>query len=497
MNVMDSIALLTPEFVLLFSLLALMLFDRMLRAQRERLTLYALAGVTLALAASAEAWNLPPHGLFAGALADDSLAQFGRLLVLCGAAVSLVLTLGRFTFAPPRPHLASQPRHGEFGLLVLLAALGACLLVASRDLIVTVIALEMTSLPLYALLTFAESRAGHEAAAKYFLLGAASTAVMVFGISFLTGPTATTRYAPLDPRDPFILLGLILFLAGLFFKVAVVPFHAWQPDSYQAAPLPAAVFLATSIKTAAVLALVRLIADVLPLPAALPDPLVRILVIVSALTMLLGNGAALAQSSVKRLLGYSAIAHTGFLLVGVVATGHTGNPAGIAAALLYLMAYLPAIVAALAVVAVVEKDAADINPYRTGDDGVARLAGLARRRPLLAAAFIGACASLAGLPPFFGFWGKFEVFRSVFQAGQYSFLAVGLFCMIYGVVYYVRLIRAVFVPETPASEPIAADGGGAAAIVLAIIASAILVGCGIMPGAMLKLAVHAVQGILF
>jgi len=496
-SALDALALLTPECVLLFSLLALMLFDRLLCFQRARLALYALAGVTLALAAAAEAWSLPPHAIFDGALAIDSLAQLGRLLVLGGAVVALLLTLGRFTFAPPRPHLASQPRHAEFSLLVLLAAFGACLLVASRDLLVTVIALEITALPVYALLTFGESRAGHEAAAKYFLLGAAATAVMLFGLSFLAGPTATTRYAPIEPRNPFVLLGLILFLAGLLLKVAAVPFHAWMPDTYQAAPLPAVVFMATSVKAAAALALVRLVVDALPLPTPLPEPLVRLLVIISALSMLLGNGAAMRQTSVKRLLGFASIAHTGFLLMGVIASAHTGNPAGLGAALLYLFAYLPAIVAAFAVVAVVEKDAADANPYRTGDDDIARLAGLARRRPLLAASFVVACASLAGLPPFFGFWGKFEVFRSSFQAGQYSFLAVGLFCMIYGVVYAVRLIRAVFGAETPVNGQPVEDGGGAAPILLAIIASAVLVVCGIMPGTMLRFAVQTVQGILF
>ncbi len=365
-----------------------------------------ILGLSLGLLSLLPTWGKP----FAfGPYQADPISQAFTLLALLGAlwTVGLVRT-GRF----------------EFYLLVLYAALGMHLLASTRHLVLMLVALEALSLPLYALATWRRGQ-GLEAALKYFLLGALAAAFFLYGTALHYGATGSFL-AGTPGEGPLYALALGLLLVGLGFKVALAPFHFWTPDVYQGSPTPVVLFMATSVKAAAFAALLRVAA-----PGA-PDALALLI----ALSVVLGNLAALGQKEAKRLLAYSSIAHAGYMALAL----YTGNAQALG---FYLLTYVLGTGLAFAVLSEISPDHVPLE----------RLRGLFHRDPLLGLALFLSALSLLGLPPLAGFWGKYLVFAEAAQAGQWGLLVLALLTSAVSAYYYLALGLSVFARGEAEARP--------------------------------------------
>ncbi len=386
-------------------------------------------------------------------LAADWFSSFFTVLVLVAGLVT-VITL--------QPY-ASQERmnHGELYALLLFAVSGMVVLVSGVDLIVLFLGLEIMSLAVYALVGMRRfDLLANEGALKYVLLGAFSSAIFLFGVAFCYGATGTTRLAGIatsalgGAEHMYLLVGLMLLLAGLAFKVASFPFHMWAPDVYQGAAAPITGFMATAVKAASFALFLRILFGGF---VSLGLTWTGVLWWFAVATMFLGNFAALRQTNIKRMLAYSSIAHTGYLLVGMAAAfgPHHG---GIAAILYYLAAYALTNLGAFACVA-----------YLAGP-GEARVtldswAGIGRRHPAIAVAMGVFMLSLIGFPPTAGFFGKYLLFSAAMRAGQTPLAFIGIFNSILSIWYYLRVV-VVMTMRTPDGAPVATQsrwGAGLAA----------------------------------
>lgn len=403
-----------------------------------------------------------------GAFIPDHLTMIGRLTVIAAALLTALLALD---FRP-----AGNP--AEFYALLICATVGMCLMVGATELIVAYLAVEFTSIPLYVLTGyFQHDRRSAEAGMKYFLFGALSSGVLLYGMSLVYGYAASaataghaatdltqfTRIAQLALQEETIpallLLGMLFIIAGIGYKIAVVPFHTWSPDVYQGAPTPITAFISTASKAAGFFLLYRVL--VAAFPGLTGSVLVEepgffggwtsLLACLSLLTLLVGNLAALPQTNARRLLAYSSIAHAGFLLMGLVAWASPltiDRALGTSALVYYLVVYTVTNLGAFGVLAVVM--------LAVGQDEIADLRGLSRRNLGLAAMFAVCLLSLAGIPPLAGFFAKFYVFMAAWQAGAWWLVMIGLVMTIVALYYYLRLLRAMFIepPVTPDPLPI-------------------------------------------
>ena len=344
---------------------------------------------------------------------------------------------------------------GEFVLLILLATTGMMFLVASHDLLVIFVSLELLSLSVYILAGFDKNTPrSSEAALKYFLFGGMSAAFMLFGFSLLYGFAHSTNLLQISaaihglPLNPILLLAIVTTVVGFGFKIAAAPFHFWAPDVYQGAPIPSAAFIASGSKVASFFVFFQIL--VLGFAGAegsatlhhFQSGWVPVLVVVSVVSMLLGNLVAITQSSLRRLLAYSAVAHAGYMLLAFVA--HTEQ--SLASLLYYVATYSLATLGVLGVVAVTEK--------QLGNDKISDLAGLSRRAPFLSACLFIFILSLAGIPPLSGFFAKFLLFTSVLAVSPGSKLLLWLiiFAIAMSAVslfYYLRVLKSAFVADPP------------------------------------------------
>lgn len=465
---------LLPEAVLVLGALLALAGD--LTALRRRSAAFRLkvaAGWASAAAVAAAVLLLtavPAGPVFGGALQLDSLATGGGLAVL---AFLLVMILA--ATAAPAP---AQP--AEYVALALFSATGLVLLTAANELILGFAALELASIPLYVLTGYNRTRPDSaEAAIKYFLFGATAAAFLLFGFSLLYGATGSLRFDAIarslyaTRSGTLVGAGLVLVLVGLGFKTATAPFHFWAPDAYQGAPASAGALIASGSKLAGWIFFARLLVPALGAGghARLPAWAEAAAVLVAA-SVLIGNLAALAQSNVRRLLAYSAVSHAGALLLAVMACGRAG-----AGPLFYYAAtYGLATVGTFGVLAILE---------RTGDaQDLSALAGMWRRSPLLAACLLVFILSLAGVPPFAGFFGKVLVFSAAFKAGALpSGLAAGaiLFSAV-GFYYYLRILKQVLVASS-SEAPIRPAPAAAAAVAAA---AALTLLFGLFPSLLLR-----------
>jgi NADH-quinone oxidoreductase subunit N len=336
-------------------------------------------------------------------------------------------------------------RRGEFYLLLLASTMGMCLMASAADLVMLFLAIETTSIPLYALAGFLTRDAkSAESGFKYLLYGATTSAVMLYGFSLVYGLTGTTQLYDLAPIlfeqigvSPLILLAVTaLVLVGFSFKASVAPFHFWAPDVYEGAPTPVAGFLSTASKAAGFAVLMRVILALFGTPAAVEGGVnwVVILAVLAALTMVIGNALALAQKNIKRLLAYSSVAQAGYILIGVAAA--YGSSLGAAGATFYLGTYLVTNLAAFGVVTIVGRV--------MGSDEIACYAGLSRRSPGLALAMLVAFLSLGGVPLFGGFVGKVLVFASAVESGLVWLAVFGILNSVLGLYYYLTVLKVVY-----------------------------------------------------
>ena len=433
----EKLSLLSPEITLtIFALLVLGL-DLAFKRLKDTLAYVAIGGLILAVMVTATLFG-SQGSLFSGMLVVDPFALYFKIIAC--------LTTGLVILSSIAFMKEKTPYRGEFYGLLLLATLAITLLVGASDLVMIYLSLEFLSLTCYVLVGYLRGDPkSSEAGIKYFLYGAVTSAVMLYGISLLYGITGSTnleeiRNALLSPASPaastpwLILPAVIFMLAGFGFKISLVPFHQWTPDAYEGAPTPIAAFLSVGPKAAGFAVLIRVFLTALP---AYQIDWVAILSGISLVSMTFGNLVAIQQTNIKRMLAYSSIAQVGYILLGVVAAGP--GTVGITGVLLFILAYLFTNLGAF--VAVVAFS------HLTGSDEIADYAGLIRRAPLLAAALAVFFMSLAGIPPTGGFLGKVFVFGATIQMGQkvFYFLAVaGVLNSVISLYYYFNLVRLMF-----------------------------------------------------
>jgi NADH-quinone oxidoreductase subunit N len=422
-----------------------------------------------------------------GMLVVDPLTQLVQIALL-------VLTI--FTVLIPMESDFTE-HVGEYLALILLATVGMMFLVGSEDLLMVFISLELTSLSLYILTAFDKrSIRSAEAALKYFLFGGMSAAFTLFGFSLIYGLSGSTNLREIAVAiagkglDPLLIVGLVMAVIGFAFKVAAAPFHLWAPDAYQGAPAPSAAFIASGSKVAGFFIFAKVL--MLGFAGAEGNGAWRdyapgwtpVVAAIAALSMLLGNLAAIVQSSVRRLLAYSAIAHAGYMLLGVMP--HNGQ--GFAALIYYAVTYALTTLGAFGVVAAVERG--------TGDETLAGFAGMSRRAPVISLCMLIFMLSLAGIPPLAGFFGKFYVFSAALKGGAPDLgllwlviLAVGTSAV--SLYYYLKVAKQLYVADPPA-------GSGAlqvpilSQITLVLLAAGVVV-LGCAPALILNLIQDAVQ----
>jgi NADH-quinone oxidoreductase subunit N len=424
----QTLLIILPEILLLLLAGLLMLLDVVWPESRKRsLGLLAAAGLGVA-GLAAVVFVRPDDALvFGGMLRNDTLAYVFRMMFIFSGAIVALLSV-------ESPGVA---RKGEYYAILIGAVIGMNFMAASADLIMLYLSIETTSIALYLLAGFLrEDDKSAESGLKYFLFGAFTSAVMLYGFSLLYGFTGRTNLYDLSAAlisggtpQVAVLGAVLLVLVGFGFKVSAVPFHFWSPDVYEGAPTPITAFISVASKAAGFAVLVRVLLAVFPDIQSYWGPL---LAVVSVFTMTIGNTLALAQRNIKRLLAYSSIAQAGYALIGLAALSELG----IAAVVFYLLTYT---VTNLATFGVVELASRVI-----GSDEIADYAGLSRRSPGLALAFLVGFLSLGGMPPLAGFFGKFFVFTAAVESGLIWLAVIGVLNAIVGLYYYLTVLKVVY-----------------------------------------------------
>jgi NADH-quinone oxidoreductase subunit N len=442
MNYLALLRLVSPEAILALTAVALL----GLGLTKTGITLCPIAAVAGLIAAAAAIFALPgyaslPHGV----LVIDPLTSMFKVICLALAFFTVLSASG----GSPRAN------RGEYLAMILLATIGLLILAGTEELLMIFIGLELTGLSLYVLCAFDKtSPRGAEAGLKYFLFGSTASAFTLFGISLIYGMCGVTGLREIadsigaHAMQPLLAAGLVLTLVGLAFKIAAAPFHLWAPDVYEAAPVSSAAFISSGSKVASFVVLGKfLIVGFAPVHGgagwhALSAGWAPLLALLSATSIVVGNIAALAQKSVRRLLGYSAVAHAGYAMLGILA----GGSEGYSATLFYTTVYAFTLVGAFSVIAAMQR-------HGVGD-GLADFAGLRAKSPLLAGCMAVFMLSLAGLPPLPGFFGKFYLFMALLHQGQGSKLLwlviLALAGSLVSLYYYLTVVKAMLVDEQPA-----------------------------------------------
>ncbi len=421
---------------------------------------------TLAVLAAALARALAGAGGSSAGLIMDGFGRFVVALILVSAALTVVLS---------ETHLRRIGRmRGEHYSLLIFSAAGMVLFATSTDLVYLFLGLELLSIPVYILSGYQRgSQRSAEAALKYFLLGAFSSAIFLLGIAFIYGASGSTDFAVAvsgnGKGSGLMSAGTLLLMSGFLFKVAAVPFHMWAPDVYEGAPTNVTAFMATAVKAAGFGALLRILGVTAGASQGLP--LATVLWWLAVLTMIVGNLAALTQSNVKRMLAYSSIAHAGYILIGASVYAGTGDAGALEGALYYLLAYTFMTFGAFAVVAAFgekQNEHLDMSDY----------GGLGWRYPALSIAMSLFMISLAGIPPTAGFFGKYAIFKNAVQNGQTSIVVIAVLNSALSVYYYIRVVVTLYM--RPESVRVTAGRSVAIGLVVAVCALAVLWG-GIAP----------------
>lgn len=486
MTLAKTLALLSPELVLLAAGLGILVLDMIWRDDEGKkgwlpyLTLVGLAGALVAVIIT---WTRLGGGArqVLAMLDVDAPAMFFRLIAILVTALVVLCSVEFMR--------GKTPYRGEFYAFLLFAALGITLTAAATNLVLIYISIELLSITSYVLTGYLRGDAkSHEAAIKYFLYGAIVSAVMLYGMSLFYGITGTTDLraiaeffaesaAATGGLRRVVFTAIILLFAGLGFKIAAVPFHQWAPDAYEGAPTPVTAFLSVGPKAAGFAVLLRVLIIALPLFRA---DWVALLAAISILTMTLGNVVAIVQSNIKRMIAYSSIAQAGYILIGLACLGADNH--GMQGVLLYLLVYLFANLGLFAVV---------IAFYNaTGSDEIEDYAGLIRRSPWLAGGLVIFFLSLVGIPPTAGFFGKLLIFASAIRTQSYLLAAVGVLNGVISLYYYFSVVRQAFFlpPKEESSIPVTP-----ALRVALLVCMVVVLGIGLFPQPFIQLAQGAAR----
>src|SRR5438067_4152164 len=419
-----------PELVLAVGAMVLLMIGAFRGAQTTRVVtglsvcLLVLTGVLELLLPSGKATT------FGGSFIVDDFARFLKILALIGSTATLVLSI---------EYLADSSRRiFEYSILVLLSTLGMMVLISAGDLIMLYLGLELMSLALYVVAASNRDNAkSTEAGLKYFVLGALSSGMLLYGASLIYGFTGTVSFAGIakasTQADLGLIFGLVFLFAGFCFKVSAVPFHMWTPDVYEGAPTPITAFFAAAPKVAAIAMFVR--TTIVAFPGVLTQ-WQQIVVFVAIASMALGSFAAIGQRNIKRLMAYSSIGHMGYALVGLAA----GTPEGVQGVLVYMAIYITMTLGTFACILAMRRDGIMV-------EDISDLAGLARTKPTMAL-FLGLLLfSMAGIPPLAGFFAKFYVFLAAIQSGLFTLAVIGVVTSVVGAYYYLAIVKTRYFDE--------------------------------------------------
>lgn len=429
-----------PELLLAVSAIALILFGAIVGPKStDMVNGFALAALFAALVLVI----LGPSEavLFNGSFHVDAYARFLKVLALIGAGATLAMSVDWLK-------IEKQSRF-EFAILVLLSTLGMLMLISAGDLIALYMGLELMSLALYVIAANnRESVRSTEAGLKYFVLGALSSGMLLYGASLIYGFTGTVNFEQIAQaaREPSLglIFGIVFMFAGLCFKVSAVPFHMWTPDVYEGAPAPVTAFFAAAPKVAAMAVFVRFATEALP---NVIHQWQQIIVFVSIASMALGSFGAIGQRNLKRLMAYSSIGHMGYALVGLAA----GTEQGVRGVLVYMAVYMAMTLGTFACILSMRRKDGMVENY---DD----LAGLARTSPVKAFMLAALMFSLAGIPPLAGFLAKYYVFLAAIEAGLYALAVIGVLSSVVGAFYYLRIVKVMYFDEPAAAfEPMPSE----------------------------------------
>jgi NADH-quinone oxidoreductase subunit N len=479
MSYLELLKLASPEAIVAVTALAVLGIGLASTRASGICSFAATLGLALAIGA---VMILPQQAtLFHGMLVITPLTSLFK--IICLALAFFTVLLARSDRSSRNP--------GEYLAMLLLATIGLMLLVGTEELLMIFIGLELTSLSLYVMAAFDKTDVrSAEAGLKYFLFGSTASAFTLFGLSFIYGMSGTTGLAAIgqklatQPIQPLLFVGIVMTLVGLAFKIAAAPFHLWAPDAYQGAPVPSAAFIASGSKVASFVVLGKIVlvgfAPVHGSAAwhAMIAGWSPVLAALAALSILVGNLVALVQTNVRRLLAYSAVAHAGYTLLGLVAGGRDG----FSATLFYTTVYAFTLVGAFGVVALVRRE--------TGGDDLTNFSALWSRSPLVAGCMAIFLLSLAGLPPLAGFFGKFYLFSAALRAGENHGLlwlvALALLGSFISLYYYLIVLKVIFVDEKPQPETSPArgslgEGGDFLQRVTLTVLAGVVVFFGIMP----------------
>src|SRR5882757_8271521 len=424
---LSSLGPILPELILAIGAMALL----MLGAYRQNSTSMVNFGAIVLLIAAAFAVVIVPNGkLFGGSFIVDDFARFLKILTYIGSAFAIIMSLDYMA--------VEKQEKFEFSVLIVLSTVGMGMLISAGDLIALYLGLETMSLALYVVAASARDNVkSTEAGLKYFVLGALSSGMLLYGCSLIYGFTGSVSFTGIAKASGDggigLVFGLVFLFAGFCFKVSAVPFHMWTPDVYEGAPTPITAFFAAAPKIAAMAIFVR--ATITAFPAIMLQ-WQQIVVFVSIASMALGAFAAIGQTNIKRLMAYSSIGHMGFALVGLAA----GTVEGVQGVLVYMAIYLAMTVGTFAVILSMRRDEGMVEQ-------ISDLSGLARSNPSLAFFLALLMFSLAGIPPLAGFFAKYYVFLGAIKAGLYGLAVIGVLASVVGAYYYLLIVKTMYFDE--------------------------------------------------
>ena len=450
-----DLEVLAPELILAVGAMALLMLGVFTRRERGELILW-LAVALLAIAGIFVASATGTTTLFGNSFIVDPFARTLKLLTLTGAAVALLMSVDYWREAGGVKF--------EFPILILFATTGMMMMISANDLIALYVGLELQSLALYVVAAFQrDSARSAEAGLKYFVLGALSSGMLLYGASLVYGFTGSTEFVRIaaavqaSGANLGLIFGLVFLMAGFAFKISAVPFHMWTPDVYEGAPTPVTAFFAAAPKLAAMALTVRVLITAFP---AVTIEWQQIVVFLSIASMALGAFAAIGQTNIKRLMAYSSIGHMGYALVGLAA----GTADGVAGVIVYLAIYLVMTLGTFACILAMRRGGRMV-------EDIDALSGLSRTQPLMAFMLAMLLFSLAGIPPLAGFFAKFYVFLAAIHAGLYALAVIGVLLSVVGAYYYLRIVKLMYFDAPaerfePMQTPLAAVLGVSGGLIL-------------------------------
>jgi NADH-quinone oxidoreductase subunit N len=474
-----DLQILLPEILLaLYALAALMVGVYGSKDKLTPLLTWATAGLFVALALLVALRGGEGDSAFGGMVVDDAFARFAKVVILISAAGVLVMSQDYMA----RRDLARF----EYPVLVTLSVIGMMIMVSAGDLMALYMGLELQSLSLYVMAAMRrDSVKSTEAGLKYFVLGALSSGLLLYGASLVYGFAGTTLFAGIastltEGEAPLgLLFGLVFLIAGMAFKVSAAPFHMWTPDVYEGAPTPVTAFFATAPKVAAMALIARVVHDAF---GSVPDDWSQVLAALAVVSMFLGAVAAIGQKDIKRLMAYSSIAHMGYALVGLAAA----TPQGVQATLIYMAIYVTMNLGTFAFILSMERDGRPVT-------NIGSLNQFAKAEPLKAMAMLVLLFSLAGVPPMLGFFGKFYVLKAAVDAGLVWLAIAGAVASVIGAFYYLRIVYFMYFGAE--QEPVESRMSPVQWLMLVGVAAAMLIGVVNLFG-LEPIALHAAEALL-